>query len=228
MIKKISILCAIVALISSNLFAQYDMNAPLPTDPKVRIGKLANGLTYYIRHNAEPKERAEFYIIQNVGAILENDDQNGLAHFLEHMAFNGTKNFPGGKGIIHALEKHGVEFGRNLNAYTAHDETVYNISDVPTVNEGLLDTCLLILHDWSNALTLDDEEIDGERGVISEEWRTPPPALPYPRNKKSGGFRPVRVPGSVPGPVLHGHCGDGLQKHPSGSGPRRLPPVPSP
>jgi len=172
MIKKISILCAIVALISSNLFAQYDMNAPFPTDPKVRIGKLANGLTYYIRHNAEPKERASFYIIQNVGAILENDDQNGLAHFLEHMAFNGTKNFPGSKGIIHALEKHGVEFGRNLNAYTAHDETVYNISDVPTVNESLLDTCLLILHDWSNALTLDNKEIDGERGVISEEWRT--------------------------------------------------------
>ena len=93
MAKKLLIVCALLALISTNLFAQYDMKAPLPMDPNVRIGKLANGLTYYIRHNAEPKERASFYIIQNVGAILENDDQNGLAHFLEHMAFNGTKHW---------------------------------------------------------------------------------------------------------------------------------------
>lgn len=90
MAKKLLIVCALLALISTSLFAQYDMKAPLPMDPNVRIGKLANGLTYYIRHNAEPKERASFYIIQNVGAILENDDQDGLAHFLEHMAFNGT------------------------------------------------------------------------------------------------------------------------------------------
>ena len=99
MAKKLLIVCALLALISTSLFAQYDMKAPLPMDPNVRIGKLANGLTYYIRHNAEPKERASFYIIQNVGAILENDDQDGLAHFLEHMAFNGTKHFPGRKGI---------------------------------------------------------------------------------------------------------------------------------
>lgn len=143
----------------------------IPASDKVLTGKLSNGLTYYVRHNEEPKERASFYIIQNVGAILENDDQNGLAHFLEHMAFQGTDNFPG-KGIIQTLERHGVSFGGNLNAYTAKNETVYNISSVPTTDVSLVDTCLLILHDWSHYLTLDDEEIDGERGVISEEWRT--------------------------------------------------------
>ena len=172
MAKRFLFTCAFILLASLGLFAQYDMNAPVPMDPQTRTGKLPNGMTYYVRHNAEPKERASFYIIQNVGAILENDDQNGLAHFLEHMAFNGSENFPGRKSITNMLEKHGVEFGRNVNAYTAQDETVYNISDVPTTNEGLLDTCLLVLHDWSSFLTLADDEIDGERGVITEEWRT--------------------------------------------------------
>ncbi|MDY4043570.1 MAG: insulinase family protein [Marinifilaceae bacterium] len=172
MAKRFLFTCAFMLIASFGLFAQYDMNAPIPMDPQVRTGKLPNGMTYYVRHNAEPKERASFYIIQNVGAILENDDQNGLAHFLEHMAFNGTKHFPGRKGITNMLEKHGVEFGRNVNAYTAQDETVYNISDVPTTNPALLDTCLLVLHDWSSFLILADDEIDGERGVISEEWRT--------------------------------------------------------
>ncbi len=144
---------------------------PVPVDPDIRIGKLENGLTYYIRHNEEPKERASFYIIQNVGAILEEDDQNGLAHFLEHMAFNGTKHFPG-KGIINTLEKHGVAFGRNINAYTSTDQTVYNLSDVPVNHPGLIDTCLLVLNDWSDFLLLTDNEIGLERGVISEEWRT--------------------------------------------------------
>ena len=144
---------------------------PLPRDLKVRYGKLDNGLTYYIRANAEPKQRAEFYIAQNVGSILENDNQNGLAHFLEHMAFNGTKNFPG-KGIINFLEKHGVKFGENINAYTALDETVYNLSDVPTIKEEVVDSALLVLHDWSGFLLLDGKEIDDERGVIMEEWRT--------------------------------------------------------
>lgn len=144
---------------------------PLPVDPAMRIGKLGNGMTYYIRHNEEPKDRASFYIIQNVGALLENDNQNGLAHFLEHMAFNGTQHFPG-KGIISTLEKHGVAFGRNINAYTAYTETVYNLSDVPVTHAGLVDTCLLVLNDWSHYLLLTDEEIDAERGVIAEEWRT--------------------------------------------------------
>lgn len=158
-------------LISNTSNAQYDLNAPVPIDPEIRTGVLVNGLTYYIRHNQEPKERASFYIIQNVGAILEDDSQDGLAHFLEHMAFNGTKHFPG-KEVISSLEKHGIAFGRNINAYTAQDETVYNISNVPVGPEGLMDTCLLILHDWSNFLLLEEEEIDSERGVISEEWRT--------------------------------------------------------
>lgn len=152
-------------------YGQMDLQRLLPADPNTIVGKLPNGITYYIRHNEEPKDRASFYIIRNVGALLENDDQNGLAHFLEHMSFNGTKNFPG-KGIITTLEKYGVTFGGNINAYTAQNETVYNISSVPATDVRLLDTCLLILHDWSYYLTLDGEEIDAERGVISEEWRT--------------------------------------------------------
>ena len=144
---------------------------PLPIDPQVRYGKLDNGLTYYIRHNENPKQRAEFFIAQNVGAILEEDDQDGLAHFLEHMAFNGTTHYPG-KGIISYFESIGVKFGYNINAYTSLDETVYNLSDVPTVREGVIDSALLVLHDWSNSISLLPEEIDAERGVILEEWRT--------------------------------------------------------
>ena len=154
-----------------NLVAQNPFNNPAPIDSGFRIGTLENGMTYYIRHNEEPKERVSFYIIQNVGALLENDDQNGLAHFLEHMAFNGTEHYPD-KGIINYLEKNGVAFGRNINAYTAFNETVYNLSDVPATREGLIDSCLLVLHDWSNYLLLSEKEIDAERGVISEEWRT--------------------------------------------------------
>jgi zinc protease len=142
----------------------------LPIDPKIRYGKLENGITYYIRHNELPKERADFYIAQNVGAILEDDEQNGLAHFLEHMAFNGTVHFPDNT-LVGYLESAGVKFGQNLNAYTGFDQTVYNISDVP-VREGLIDSCLLILHDWSGCLLLDEKEIDKERGVIREEMRS--------------------------------------------------------
>jgi zinc protease len=171
MIKFRLILLVALVQISGMVFSQNPLNQPVPTDPAVRIGKLANGMTYYIRHNEEPKERASFYMIQNVGALLENDDQNGLAHFLEHMAFNGTQHFPE-KGIINTLEKHGVKFGRNINAGTGHTETVYNLSDIPVKHEGLIDTCLLVLNDWSDFLLLTDKEIDAERGVITEEWRT--------------------------------------------------------
>ena len=171
MIKFRLILIIALVQFSGMVFSQGILNQPVPVDPAARIGRLENGLTYYIRHNEEPKERASFYIIQNVGALLENDDQNGLAHFLEHMAFNGTKHFPG-KGIINTLEKHGVQFGRNINAYTSFGETVYNLSDIPVKHEGLIDTCLLVLNDWSDFLLLTEEEIDAERGVISEEWRT--------------------------------------------------------
>ncbi|HCY41959.1 MAG TPA: insulinase family protein [Prolixibacteraceae bacterium] len=176
-------LVLIIALVQASWmsFSQVDLNKAVPVDPAARIGRLENGLTYYIRHNEEPKERASFYIIQNVGALLENDDQNGLAHFLEHMAFNGTKHFPG-KGIINTLEKHGVAFGRNINAYTSTGETVYNLSDIPVKHEGLIDTCLLVLNDWADFLLLTDEEIDAERGVISEEWRT----------RRTAGFRMQR------------------------------------
>uniref|UniRef100_UPI003217338A M16 family metallopeptidase n=1 Tax=uncultured Draconibacterium sp. TaxID=1573823 RepID=UPI003217338A len=152
-------------------FSQGMLDQPVPVDAAVRIGKLENGMTYFIRHNEEPKERVSFYMIQNVGALLEDDNQNGLAHFLEHMAFNGTEHYPG-KGFLDYLEKNGVAFGRNINAYTAFNETVYNLSDVPSTREGLIDSCLLVLHDWSDFLLLTDEEIDAERGVISEEWRT--------------------------------------------------------
>ena len=142
----------------------------IPVDPDVKVGKLENGLTYYIRHNAWPEQRAEFYIAQRVGSIQENDDQRGLAHFLEHMCFNGTKNFKG-NDIVKWCETIGVKFGRDLNAYTSIDQTVYNISNVPTTREGIVDSCLLILHDWADGLLLEAEEIDKERGVIHEEWR---------------------------------------------------------
>lgn len=144
---------------------------PIPIDQQVRIGKLDNGLTYYLRHNKYPEQRADFYIAQKVGSIQENPDQSGLAHFLEHMCFNGTTHFPG-NSLIEYLETIGVKFGVNLNAYTSIDETVYNISNVPVVREAIVDSCLLILHDWSNDLLLEPKEIDKERGVITEEWRT--------------------------------------------------------
>ena len=171
--RKLRIFVASIALLCTALvsMAQQPQMPPIPTDPNVRIGKLENGLTYYIRHNELPEKRADFYIAQKVGSILEEDNQRGLAHFLEHMCFNGTTNFPG-KGIINWLETIGVKFGQNLNAYTSIDETVYNINNVPVIRDGIVDSCLLILHDWANDLTLAEAEIDNERGVIHEEWRT--------------------------------------------------------
>lgn len=170
--KRILFLTILLCLaVTRGIFAQANLQDALPADPNTLVGKLPNGITYYLRHNAEPKDRASFYIIRDAGALLEEDDQNGLAHFLEHMAFNGTKNFPG-KGIITTLEKKGISFGREINAYTTQNETVYNLSNIPTMDEELLYTCLNILHDWSYYLTLNEEEIDSERGVISEEWRT--------------------------------------------------------
>ncbi|MEN8229232.1 MAG: insulinase family protein [Bacteroidota bacterium] len=161
----------LLAVLTMPSFGQLDPMQPLPNDESVRYGVLENGMTYYIKANQEPKERASFYIIQNVGALLEEDHQNGLAHFLEHMAFNGTEHFPE-KGIINFLERHGVAFGENINAYTSQNQTVYNLSDVPVNKPKILDSCLLILNDWSNFLLLTEEEIDAERGVIKEEWRT--------------------------------------------------------
>lgn len=169
MLKFKQLATLLLIAMSVNLVAQQ--MAPIPLDPQIRYGKLENGLTYYIRHNEKPKQRAEFHIAQNVGSILELDDQDGLAHFLEHMAFNGTKNFPD-KGIINYFEKQGVKFGTDINAYTSLDETVYRLSNVPTTRQSILDSALLVLHDWSGFITLAHEEIDNERGVIREEWRT--------------------------------------------------------
>lgn len=148
-----------------------DYNQPVPLDPKVKFGTLPNGMKYYIRTNKLPEQRAEFYIVHNVGAILENDNQNGLAHFTEHMAFNGTTNFPK-KALLDYLEAIGCKFGENVNAFTGMDVTCYNISSVPVTRDGIIDSCLLILHDWSNYISFDADEIESERGVIREEWRT--------------------------------------------------------
>ena len=166
--KKLILSFLVLAL---SFVAVAQQPQPLPIDSAVRVGKLENGLTYYIRHNEYPKQRAEFHIAQAVGAILEEDHQNGLAHFLEHMAFNGTEHFAG-KGIIEYFESIGVNFGGNINAYTSLDETVYRLSEVPTTREGIIDSALLVMHDWACGLLLLEDEIDNERGVIREEWRT--------------------------------------------------------
>ena len=173
LMKKLFLSLTLLTVFTS-LSAQEAVS-PLPQDPAVRTGKLKNGLTYYIRHNAKEPGLADFYIAQRVGSILEEPRQRGLAHFLEHMAFNGTKNFPGkGErlGIVPWCETIGVKFGANLNAYTSIDQTVYHIGAAPLRREGILDSCLLVLHDWSHYLLLEDAEIDKERGVIHEEWRT--------------------------------------------------------
>lgn len=163
----------IVALFCAcNIYAQQ---GKIDNDNTIRKGILPNGMTYYIRHNAQTKGVADFYIAQKVGSILEEKRQRGLAHFLEHMAFNGTKHFPGNTlqpGIVAWCESVGIKFGANLNAYTSVDQTVYNISAAPVTREGVIDSCLLILNDWSHELLLTDKEIDKERGVIEEEWRT--------------------------------------------------------
>tara|TARA_R110001606_G_scaffold399236_1_gene582619 strand:- start:11019 stop:13841 length:2823 start_codon:yes stop_codon:yes gene_type:complete len=163
----------VVLICSITTYAQQftDLSQLIPRDPDIRKGVLPNGLTYYIKKNQSPKKRVSYYIYQNVGAVLETEKQNGLAHFLEHMAFNGTKTFPGNQ-LIDELSNHGVKFGREINAYTTQNETVYNISKVPSGNEELTDTCLKILRDWCNYLSLKTEDIDAERGVITEERRT--------------------------------------------------------
>jgi zinc protease len=179
--KKIAISLSFI-LCAINVWAQeVDLNEPLPLNPRIKKGVLKNGMTYYISNSKVIKNVASYYIIQNVGSTLENDDQQGLAHFLEHMAFNGTKNFEG-KGILNTLQKYGAVFGKDINAYTGFDETVYNMNNIPTDIDGLVDTCLLILHDWSNFLLLTEEEIDAERGVIKEEWRA----------TQSGGMRVLK------------------------------------
>lgn len=144
---------------------------PLPNDPAVKVGKLDNGMTYYIRHNDKPAQRAEFYLATHVGAIQETPDQDGLAHFLEHMCFNGLKNLPG-KQMLEYLQSIGAEFGRNINASTGVEYTQYMLNNIPVTREGIVDTCLLVMHDYSHFVLNEQEEIDSERGVIIEERRT--------------------------------------------------------
>ena len=159
---------------------------PLPNDPAVKVGKLENGMTYYIRHNEQPAQRAEFWLATNAGAYQEEDHQDGLAHFLEHMCFNGTKNFPD-KAMLEYLQSIGAEFGRNINASTGFEVTQYMLNNIPVVRESIVDSCLLVLHDWAHYVTCDPAEIDNERGVIVEErrshdgadWRMFEASLPY-------------------------------------------------
>ena len=165
--------------------AMQQMMAALPNDPAVRVGHLDNGLTYYIRHNELPKGRAEFYLATNVGGIQETPDQDGLAHFLEHMCFNGTEHFPD-KGILDYLRSIGAEFGANVNASTGFEETQYMLNNIPVERPTVVDTCLMILCDYAHFVKNEPEEIDKERGVIIEErrqrrnasWRSMEAALP--------------------------------------------------
>jgi len=171
--KNLLVLVLVLAL-SPMVFTQdyqYEPEAPLQLDPEVIHGTLDNGLTYYIKENGYPADRAEFYLVLNAGAVLEDDDQNGLAHFCEHMAFNGTENFEK-KEIINYLQSIGMKFGPEINAFTSHDVTTYMLRKVPIDIPENIDTSLMVLYDWANNVLFEDEEIDAERGVIHEEWRT--------------------------------------------------------
>ncbi|MDE7409108.1 MAG: insulinase family protein [Muribaculaceae bacterium] len=166
--KRLSMLASLLLMFVC-AFAQP--LTPLELKPEVKTGVLPNGLTYYILHNEQPKERANFYIAQKVGSTLETQEQLGLAHFLEHMAFNGTTHYPG-KNMLNYLQSKGIRFGADINAYTAFDETVYNIDNVITTDKPLMDSVLLVIRDWCDGILLEESEIDAERGVINEEWRS--------------------------------------------------------
>lgn len=163
------ILALSMFLLFVNFSFLFPQNDGLPVDKEVTIGKLENDITYYIKKNQKPEKRAELYIIVNAGSVLENDDQLGLAHFVEHMAFNGTKNFKKNE-LINYLESIGIKFGPELNAYTSFDQTVYMLT-VPTDSTEILAKGFLVLEDWAHNLSFDPTEIDKERGVITEEWR---------------------------------------------------------
>lgn len=175
--KKFIAFFMLLAMVSGMTFAQgnqakgkkTDLTEKVSVDKKVRIGKLANGMTYYIRANKKPENRVQFRIVTNAGSVLEDEDQLGLAHFCEHMAFNGTQYFPGNE-MISTLQKNGIEFGRGINAWTSFDETVYYV-DLPSDNAELVEMGFKILDGWSSKLLFDADEIEHERGVILEEWR---------------------------------------------------------
>lgn len=169
-IKFLSILMMVFAFsLAIGQNSKSDLSAPLPIDSKVRIGKLDNGMVYYIRQNKKPEKRVELRLVNNVGSLMETDAQQGLAHFTEHMCFNGTKNFPKNE-LVNFLQTIGVKFGADINAYTSFDETVYMLQ-IPTDKPGLLEKGYQVIEDWAHNVTLDGKEIDKERGVITEEWR---------------------------------------------------------
>ncbi len=153
------------------LHGQVSLTDSLPFDPDYRVGKLDNGLTYYIKENARPANRAELWLLVHAGSMQEEPDQNGLAHYVEHMAFNGTDHFPD-KGIIDFLQGIGMEFGPDINAWTSYNETVYTLTNVPVEDPAYIDTSMNILSDWARYVSFLDEEVELERGVIREEWRS--------------------------------------------------------
>lgn len=168
-VKKCSLLVAILLVVALQGWTQINPAQPMPLDPKVKIGRLPNGLTYYIRENKLPEKRVEMRLVVNAGSVMEDEDQLGLAHFMEHMNFNGTKRFPKNE-LVSYLQSIGVKFGADLNAYTGFDETVY-ILPVPSDKPELLNKGLQILEDWAHNALLDSLEIEKERGVVIEEWR---------------------------------------------------------
>ncbi|HVK96577.1 MAG TPA: pitrilysin family protein, partial [Flavisolibacter sp.] len=167
-ILRLNILFLLVSF-SLTVFAQFDLTKPVVTDPNVKIGKLPNGLTYYIHKNAKPEKKAELRLVVNVGSVMEDEDQRGLAHFMEHMAFNGTKNFKKNE-LVDFLQKIGVKFGADLNAYTSFDETVY-ILPIPSDKPDLVEKGFTVLEDWAFNNLFDKDEIEKERGVVLEESR---------------------------------------------------------
>src|SRR5262245_20698938 len=169
LIKRLFSLIFLVSFFSSDLFSQINLNHPIPVDPNVKIGKLPNGLTYYIQKNLKPEKKMELRLVVNTGSILEDADQRGLAHFMEHMNFNGSKHFPKNE-LVDYLQKVGVKFGADLNAYTGFDETVY-ILPISTDDPDVVEKGFTVLEDWAGNNLLDKTEIEKERGVVLEESR---------------------------------------------------------
>ena len=168
-IKHFSLLLMPVFIFNMLTAQDEGMDKPIPPDTSIRIGKLDNGLTYYIKYNKKPEKRMEMRLAINAGSICETDAQQGLAHFCEHMCFNGTKNFPSNK-MVDMLEEMGVKFGQELNAYTSFDQTIYMVR-VPTDSMEWINRGFQVVEDWAHQVTMTGTEIDKERGVITEEWR---------------------------------------------------------
>ena len=168
-IKPLFSLIFLISFFFPDLFSQVNLNQPIPVDPNVKIGKLPNGLTYYIQKNLKPEKKMELRLVVNTGSILEDADQRGLAHFMEHMNFNGSKHFPKNE-LVDYLQKVGVKFGADLNAYTSFDETVY-ILPISSDDPGIVEEGFTVLEDWAGNNLLDKTEIDKERGVVLEESR---------------------------------------------------------